>query len=320
MKITIFAVIIIFIAIPIKAQWIDISNNLTTTDNVGIGTTNPTGRFQIVDDQLDIFSSQGLSNGWTKDGLTISANPDINYSSVRINSKHSSVTDRGVLNVTRSANSLFYVRTDGNIGIGTTNPIGRFQLVDNQLNIYTSSGLSNGWTKDGLTISANPDVNYSSVRINSDHSSVANRGVLNVTRSSNSLFYVRTDGNIGVGTTNPTSKLVVNGKIHSNEVKVDLNIWPDFVFTDDYQLHTLEEIEKYILQHKHLPGIPTANEVAESGVNLGELNANLLQKIEELTLYIIELNKESREQKNLIDELQKEVSALTNKWNNLDRF
>ncbi|MEQ8424646.1 MAG: tail fiber protein, partial [Cyclobacteriaceae bacterium] len=256
-------------------------------------TINPVGKFQITDDQLDIFTSQGLSNGWTKDGLTISANPDVNYSSLRINSNHSSVSDRGVLNVTRSSSSLFYVRTDGNIGIGTINPVGKFQITDDQLDIFTSQGLSNGWTKDGLTISANPDVNYSSLRINSNHSSVSDRGVLNVTRSSSSLFYVRTDGNVGIGTTTPDAKLTVNGTIHSKEVKVDLSVpGPDYVFEEDYPLTSLDEIESYIKQNKHLPEVPSAAEFEENGIKVGEMNMLLLKKLEEVTLHLIRQQEE----------------------------
>ena len=98
-------------------------------------------------------------------------------------------------------------------------------------------------------------------------------------------------GNVGIGTTNPGSfKLAVNGNIRAKEVKIETG-WFDFVFEDDYDLPTLGEVEEFIKANKHLPEIPSAQEVAENGVNLGEMESKLLQKIEELTLYIIEQEK-----------------------------
>ena len=100
-------------------------------------------------------------------------------------------------------------------------------------------------------------------------------------------------GSVGIGTTNPGScKLAVEGKIGAHEVKVTLDGWADFVFSNDYKLKDLNEIEDFINKNKRLPEIPSESEVVESGINLGEMDAKLLQKIEELTLYMIEMNKE----------------------------
>ena len=100
------------------------------------------------------------------------------------------------------------------------------------------------------------------------------------------------NGNVGIGTSTPDSKLTVNGTIHSKEVKVDMNGWSDFVFKKEYNLPTLEEVEKHIAEKGYLENIPSEKEVLENGISLGEMNAKLLQKIEELTLYSIEQNKE----------------------------
>lgn len=105
------------------------------------------------------------------------------------------------------------------------------------------------------------------------------------------------NGNVGIGTTTPDSKLAVNGTIHSKEVKVDMTGWSDFVFKKDYSLPTLEEVEKHIAEKGHLENIPNEKEVLENGINLGEINAKLLQKIEELTLYIIDMNKQNHTMK-----------------------
>jgi hypothetical protein len=99
-------------------------------------------------------------------------------------------------------------------------------------------------------------------------------------------------GNVGIGTTNPDSKLTVAGKIHSQEVKVTVNAGADFVFQKDYHLKPLSEVEKYITENKHLPEIASANEMKNNGLELGEMNIKLLQKIEELTLYMIDFKKE----------------------------
>ncbi|TPG36290.1 hypothetical protein [Flavobacterium pectinovorum] len=108
------------------------------------------------------------------------------------------------------------------------------------------------------------------------------------------VFY---QGNVGIGTSNPTNKLDVNGTIHSQEVKVDMNGWSDFVFKKEYNLPTLEEVEKYIAEKGHLENIPSEEEILKNGINVGEMNAKLLQKIEELTLYMIDMKKENEEMK-----------------------
>ncbi len=100
------------------------------------------------------------------------------------------------------------------------------------------------------------------------------------------------DKNVGIGVANPQNKLDVNGTIHSKEVKVDMTGWSDFVFKKEYKLPTLEQVEKHIAEKGYLQNIPNEEEVLKNGINLGEMNAKLLQKIEELTLYMIEMKKE----------------------------
>lgn len=115
---------------------------------------------------------------------------------------------------------------------------------------------------------------------------------------------ISNSGNVGIGTLNPDSKLAVNGTIHSREVKVDMTGWSDFVFKKEYNLPTLEQVEKHISEKGHLENIPSEEEVLKNGINLGEMNAKLLQKIEELTLYMIEQNKRIDKQDEEIKELQ----------------
>jgi len=115
---------------------------------------------------------------------------------------------------------------------------------------------------------------------------------------------ISNSGNVGIGTANPNNRLDVNGTIHSKEVKVDMTGWSDFVFKKEYYLPTLEEVEKHIAEKGHLENIPCEEEVLKNGINVGEMNSKLLQKIEELTLYVIELKKENEIAKMRIKKLE----------------
>jgi predicted RNA-binding protein with TRAM domain len=110
------------------------------------------------------------------------------------------------------------------------------------------------------------------------------------------------NGDVGIGTTDCHGyKLAVKGKVLCEEVKIQLEQdWPDYVFNIDHPLLTLYEIEEYIKENNKLPDMPSANEVKKDGVNLGELNVLLVKKIEELTKYIIEQQKQIDELKNLL--------------------
>jgi hypothetical protein len=98
------------------------------------------------------------------------------------------------------------------------------------------------------------------------------------------------NGNVGIGTTNPTYRLSVNGNIRSKEVVVESG-WADYVFDEGYALPALDTVARYIQQHKHLPGIPAAADIQQKGLPLGELQTKMMAKIEELTLYLIEAHK-----------------------------
>ena len=116
---------------------------------------------------------------------------------------------------------------------------------------------------------------------------------------------IANNGNIGIGTINPGIwKLAVNGKIRAKEIKVETG-WSDFVFYDDYELPTLEEVEMHIAEKGHLKDIPSEKEVEENGILLGEMNSKLLQKIEELTLYTIQQQKEIEAMNVKLNELSK---------------
>ena len=102
---------------------------------------------------------------------------------------------------------------------------------------------------------------------------------------------VTINGTVGIGTSNPTMPLEVNGKIRAKEIIVESG-WADFVFSDEYKLPTLLEVESYIKKQGRLPDMPSEVEVQENGIGLSEMSTKLLQKIEELTLYVIQQEKE----------------------------
>jgi len=125
-------------------------------------------------------------------------------------------------------------------------------------------------------------------------------------------FTIMRNGDVGIGTRVPDAKLAVKGDIHAQEVKVDLNgaVAPDYVFYDDYYLRSLEEVQNYIKEHGHLPNVPSAKEMELNGIQLGEMNMKLLEKIEELTLYIIEQKKELNGKNAVVAELKQKVKIL----------
>ncbi|WP_461630278.1 hypothetical protein [Labilibaculum euxinus] len=102
----------------------------------------------------------------------------------------------------------------------------------------------------------------------------------------------------------------INGTLMAKEVKVQTNVWADFVFNDDYHLTGLMELESFIKTNNHLPDIPSEEKVLEEGVSLGKMDAKLLQKIEELTLYVIDLSKSVETLKTVNQTLQQEIENL----------
>jgi len=134
-------------------------------------------------------------------------------------------------------------------------------------------------------------------------------GIHNETRLAGDLSV---DGNLGIKTVSSSEfPLAVNGKIRAKEVKVESD-WADFVFEDDYKLRSLSELETFIQKNKHLPEIPTEDEVQKEGISVGEMNAKLLQKIEELTLYLLEQNQKMEAQALQIEQLNQKVNQLQN--------
>lgn len=186
----------------------------------------------------------------------------------------------------------------GPVGIGTTTPAtGVYLHVNRNASgnynplLLLQDGLSGGFTQFGLKATAK-----------TFHIGVGNTGA---SFGLSDKFFIWDQlalaprlvidgsGSVGIGTTsiNNTYKLFVEGAIRSRKVKVDQATWPDYVFDFSYRLRSLEEVQQYISQHKHLPDVPSADEIQSEGLDLGETQAVLLRKIEELTLYLIAQDK-----------------------------
>lgn len=200
---------------------------------------------------------------------------------------------------------------NGNFGIGVDTPVEQFQIG----NIWT---FHNGGTK---YIGRN--VRYAStqnVRIANGFASCiafSENGSISLeaggdgeagsqVNTSGKRLRLTADGNVGIGTDDTHGfKLAVNGNVICEEVVVLLyENWPDYVFEKDHVLKPITEVEEFIQEHKHLPEIPSAAQVEENGVGLAEMNTLLLKKVEELTLYIIEQNKQISEQGRRIEALE----------------
>jgi hypothetical protein len=183
----------------------------------------------------------------------------------------------------------------GNVGVGTATPV--FKLHVDGGAVYVSRSPNNDYL-----LFDHSSVNTWRTRITTDNTSsyvIGNDlgGLFNT-----KVLVLTQNGNVGIGTVTPTEKLSVNGKIRAQEIKVETAGWPDYVFAKDYKLPSLQETEQHIKDKGHLPGIPSAEEVKANGIDLGEMNAKLLKKIEELTLHLIEKEKELNAQKQLLAE------------------
>ena len=115
--------------------------------------------------------------------------------------------------------------------------------------------------------------------------------------------------------------LTVNGQIHSKEVHIDLLgslAPPDYVFYEDYELKTLDQVQAYIKKEGHLPNIPSAEEMKKNGIDVSEMNMKLLEKIEELTLYAINQEAQLKAQKDINSKLEKTNTNLTGRLAKLE--
>jgi len=195
--------------------------------------------------------------------LTINESGTINPFGIRVNN-----------------NIKFIVKNDGKVGIGTSSPSAFLHISGGGniilerpdfTNFKASMAISLNDGPIGLRCCVYPDGNLN-----------------NYTE----ILFLASNGNVGIGNTNPTSKLTVNGEIKCEKVRVVSDVpSADYVFSSDYNLLSIKDVENFINENKHLPDVPSADEFIEKGYDVGNMDEILLKKIEEQTLYIIELNK-----------------------------
>ena len=272
---------------------------------VGVGTTSPQQQMHINGNTL--ISGSGKALLFSTSASTTDGNFGIKYTGSGLN-----------FYIPNNTNYLMYIRNNGYVGIGTSSPTEKLEVSGNAkaTNVTATSAVQSstltvtgnvtfnslaGSSSKILTVGSNGLLSSADMSEVGDgmgnHIATTNlnlngKNIVGATNGTGGI-YVAQNGNvrIGAGTANPTKTLEVNGAIRSKEVLVEVANWSDFVFDKDYDLMTLKEVESYIKENGHLPDVPSAEEVKANGVEVGEMNAILLQKIEELTLYIIELEK-----------------------------
>lgn len=214
-----------------------------------------------------------------------------------------------------SGSNIYY--NNGNVGIGTQTPSQKLELTGNlklsagRSVIFTTgdnttthvggvqfltddNGVDNIWTptdQTGTPLNSN-------IRL-------GGMGLFN-----NNVVNLLVSGSVGIGTTNPQYLLSVKGTVGAEEFIVTNTGWSDYVFRPDYRLRPLSEVSQYIQANGHLPDIPTEAEVKEKGVSIGDMQAKLLAKVEELTLHMIQQEKDNRELRDKMNEQTKEIQDL----------
>ncbi len=313
MKKILISIMLFGFTLGLNAQITELTNG-----NVGIGTINPGAKLEVVG-QTIINGGVGAASSGTllvrqkgdtsSDGIAITSSNTISHRLWKGNN--------GNLNIGPSGHLSTIVSTiSGNVGINTTNPQEKFQIG----NSYTFH--DGGHKVIGFLHVPSVNIDLDATKYSAEIRFDPTLGNLRLGTSSsltgnpNTHFSINKNGNIGIGTTSPDSKLTVAGKIHSQEVKVTVNAGADFVFENNYELPTLNEVETYIHKNKHLPEIASAEEMERDGIYLAEMNIKLLQKIEELTLYTIQQQKDIESLKSLktkFEILQAEIERLKKK-------
>lgn len=293
-------IFVLYPAINANAQqWTASGTNIynTNSGNVGIGLPNPSYKLVVQGEihvnknfpYLQLNSSYWNSSSFIQNGVTQAAGTNGNYM-VFYNP-----ASKG-FNFRQGSYDAMTIQPDGKVGIGSSSPAGLLE-IKGPFN-GTSQVIINSTASNAELRFSHNDVYKGFVWYSAENDAMAfGRGGVN-----NSIF-INSAGNVGIGTALQDFKLTVNGNIKAKEIQVVANIPADYVFEEDYFLKPLEEVEAYVKEYKHLPGIPSANEIKEQGWQVGEMSNKLLEKVEELTLHIIEQNKK-------INLLQEEMSRI----------
>ena len=284
----------------------------TNSKNIGIGTGSPSQKLDIRGnialDNYSIISKGGSSVGFGSGGI---GNEDDDITVNVANDGEFELNRAGVNLFSIGSHILLDPTNSKNIGIGTNSPSQKLDIRGNialdNYSIISKGGSSVGFGSGGI---GNEDDDIT-VNVANDGEFELNRAGVNLFSVGNYILIDRTNSkNIGIGIENPQNKLSVNGTIWATKMKVSFTDGADWVFEDEYELLTLEEVEEFVHKNKHLPGIPSAEEFRQNDLNVAEMDNMLLQKIEELTLYMIDMNKRVNELETENQELKEEISRL----------
>jgi hypothetical protein len=291
----------------------------TVGGNVGIGTVSPTARLEIkafTHNSPPLLRVQGRSEGVTL------FNPN-DYDSPLLQIEREGTSTFGGPNNIFSP--VFTVSSRGRVGVNIGSPAALLHIRDTfSLNEKTFLIDDNNVKRSFFVVPRLSTHGYNDHSVSGDAGIFWSDGLSGGGTNASSGFVigpwkntlsglrVTAEGNVGIGTplnSNPNNyKLAVNGKIGAREIQVEITspAWPDFVFEDGYETMALEDLEVFIRKERHLPGIPSADEVRNNGVQLGQMNAALLKQIEELTLHMIDLKKECGRLQKRLDVLEKQ--------------
>ncbi|MCK9451812.1 MAG: hypothetical protein M0Q90_08990 [Bacteroidales bacterium] len=303
--------------------WLPSGNNIYYGNAVGIG-MEPKERLSIDSPygrpiHFHIGGSQGInSNAWYDATNTVTkrseAGPAYQISFSESNMAFKSA-ESGSAGSTVNWNEAMVITKEGKIGIGTqtTNsllgvrgiasgihPIVHIENTTNQVNVQNVALKVIGGRAIGTPGTYVPAIAIHAIAGETNKGNPKSYALYAEACSDGSPYSYAAyfNGNVGVGTLNPDYMLTVAGGIHAREINVTIDAGADFVFNGDYQLKNLFELEAFIHKNQRLPDIPSEKEMLENGIELGDMQIKLLQKIEELTLYIISMQKEIEELKN----------------------
>jgi hypothetical protein len=268
---------------------------LTSAGFLGLGITNPSTTLHIGSGSQISLTSGGYQINGIMTGQNIAIDPDDiqarnnnNYSTLFLNYYGGDIWMNG------AATPLVFKNGSGYLGIGKSSPAARVDVYRGRMRF---SGQVSAGTASGIEFTDTTGISLKAFVGMTDNNTL---GMWGFGGAGWNFKMNVNDGRISIGKNiNPATgyMLAVDGGIICEEVKVQMTPFPDYVFGENYRLRSLEEVEQHILEHKRLPGMPSAEVVDCEGMNVGELSTLLVEKVEELTLYILRLQKE-------IDELK----------------
>lgn len=284
------------------------------------------------------FSANAQSTNWLTAGNTVTVTPTLGITTTTgafpLNIKNASTTQP--INFWTAGTQKVTILSNGNVGINFAAPTEKLQINNGILKLSSPNPYGGAMMLFAGTTTTSYvgdwGIEYASASAGYTNTGLNFWKPFGSPNWGNNYLFLADNGHVGVNTNNPTGQFTVNGNvvigdpavvcipntsyklfvqtgILTEKVKVAVNCstdWADYVFDEKYNLENITALENYVKANKHLPNIPSAEEVVKSGIDLGGMDAKLLGKIEELTLYLIQQNKK-------IEQMQTEITSLKTK-------